>query len=324
MKDSVRKPRLLLLDEADASLHPSMIQSLLNVTQTILFAEHGVKVILATHSPTTVALAPESALYSLSRMGTPRLRKVSREKALSQLTVGIPTLSIRVEDRRQIFVESEKDEARFDGVYLALKPYLLDHPFTLHFIASGSGGAGSCDAVIQFVRTLREKGNSSVYGVIDRDSRNAAPPFISYMPGRYSIENYILDPVVLGAFLLRSKLVSNSDVGIPDGTKYFEVDGSHAQKLVDYVYGRIEGQLVGESNLASVIYAGNFTAQVAMKYLDTQGHALEDVVKATFLPLKQHRDLPLEICRTVISEMPHLVPHEFIDLFGTLAGNTPP
>lgn len=322
MKDSVRKPKLLLLDEADASLHPSMIQSLLNVTQKVLCVEHGVRIILATHSPTTVALAPESALYSLSRTGEPRLNRVSREKALSQLTVGIPTLSVRVEDRRQVFVESEKDEARFDAIYLSIKSRLSDCPFTLHFIASGSGGAGSCDAVIQLVRTLRQKGNGSVYGVIDRDTRKASPQHVHFLPGRYSIENYILDPLVLGAFLLRSRIITAVELGLPVETKYFEIVGSHAQSVIDFVYGRVSNQLAGDKTPTQITYLGGFAAQLGVDYLETQGHTLEALLKAAFPALNQFRDLPLEICRTIMNEMTHLIPNDFVNLFTTLATPT--
>ena len=56
-----RFPRLLLLDEIDAPLHPSMVVSLLNTIQSVLVGDKGISVILTTHSPSTVALAPEDS-----------------------------------------------------------------------------------------------------------------------------------------------------------------------------------------------------------------------------------------------------------------------
>ena len=41
LNNSVKRPKLLLLDEADASLHPEMIRSLLHVADTILRQQHG-------------------------------------------------------------------------------------------------------------------------------------------------------------------------------------------------------------------------------------------------------------------------------------------
>ncbi|WP_335177584.1 AAA family ATPase [Nostoc sp.] len=58
-------PKILLFDEIDAPLHPSMTQSLLRTIQEILINQHNIKVILTTHSPSTVALAPGSSLYAM-------------------------------------------------------------------------------------------------------------------------------------------------------------------------------------------------------------------------------------------------------------------
>lgn len=84
-------PDVLLLDEIDASLHPSMINSLLEVIQEI-FLQKGVKVILVTHSPTTVALAPEESIYVMNRQGLDRIEKKTKEEALEILTEGFMTL----------------------------------------------------------------------------------------------------------------------------------------------------------------------------------------------------------------------------------------
>src|SRR5690242_1820462 len=108
--EAVELPKVLLLDEPDATLHPAMIQSLLRVLDHIFCQRYGVKVMLVTHAPTTVALAPEESIYTMRRKGAPRVRSVSRDEALSSLLVGVPRLSIRNEHRRQVFVESENDE----------------------------------------------------------------------------------------------------------------------------------------------------------------------------------------------------------------------
>jgi predicted ATPase len=84
-------PDLLLLDEVDASLHPSMMKNMLEVIERI-FLSHGVKVILVTHSPTTLALAPESSVYVMNRAGPARIEKKSRRDALSILTQGFATI----------------------------------------------------------------------------------------------------------------------------------------------------------------------------------------------------------------------------------------
>lgn len=84
-------PDVLLLDELDASLHPSMIKNMLEVIQSV-FLLNNVKVILVTHSPTTIALCPEESIYVMNREGNNRIEKKDRSSALSILTEGFATL----------------------------------------------------------------------------------------------------------------------------------------------------------------------------------------------------------------------------------------
>lgn len=84
-------PDLLLLDEVDASLHPSMMKNMLGVIERI-FLLQGVKVILITHSPTTLALAPEESVYVMHRSGINRIEKKTKQEALSILTQGFATI----------------------------------------------------------------------------------------------------------------------------------------------------------------------------------------------------------------------------------------
>lgn len=84
-------PRVLLLDEVDASLHPSMTKSLLNVINNIFVEKYKMKVILATHSPTTVALADEGQVYFITKDPT-KIKSQSKSDALNILTEGYITL----------------------------------------------------------------------------------------------------------------------------------------------------------------------------------------------------------------------------------------
>ena len=85
-------PKLLLLDEVDASLHPSMIQNLLYAIHEVFISEHNMKVILASHSPTTIALSEEKWVYLVNKEGPNRIKKYSRKEALKSLTEGFITL----------------------------------------------------------------------------------------------------------------------------------------------------------------------------------------------------------------------------------------
>ena len=72
-------PDILLLDEVDASLHPSMLKNMLGVIDNI-FLKQGVKVILVTHSPTTIAPAPEQSVFIMNRSGQNRIEKKTKQE----------------------------------------------------------------------------------------------------------------------------------------------------------------------------------------------------------------------------------------------------
>ena len=86
-------PRVLLLDEVDSSLHPSMINRLLNVFQNLFIKEQGFKIIMATHSPTTVALSPDESIYILEKNHNQIIKKEIKSNAIKILTEGIATLN---------------------------------------------------------------------------------------------------------------------------------------------------------------------------------------------------------------------------------------
>jgi predicted ATP-binding protein involved in virulence len=132
----VEYPKVLLFDEIDASLHPSMTQSLLRTIQEVLIDRKGIKVILATHSPSTVALAPEEALFVMNKNEQRRLQKTTKDKALAILTAGVPTLSIDYENRRQVFVESQYDVEFYEQIYKKIRDKLIPE-ISLNFISSG-------------------------------------------------------------------------------------------------------------------------------------------------------------------------------------------
>ncbi len=87
-----RQPRLVLLDEIDALLHPSMISALIAGLKN-LFVNNGTRVIMATHSVTTVSMLDEGETYGVSRIGNAvSVQPVSRSEAVSQLSEGLATI----------------------------------------------------------------------------------------------------------------------------------------------------------------------------------------------------------------------------------------
>ena len=108
-------PALLLLDEVDAMLHPSMVGALLSCLKE-LYVRHGTKVIMASHCPATVALLEEGEIFRVSRDGgTVRIRPVTRVEAVEELSDGIATLDtglrIATADEKPVTIVTEGQNA---------------------------------------------------------------------------------------------------------------------------------------------------------------------------------------------------------------------
>ena len=90
-------PKLVLLDELDIVLHPSMISALISGLKT-LFVEKGTPVIMATHSVTTVAMAEEGEIYRVIRSNNEiELKPATKSEAVSELSEGIATIDTGLE-----------------------------------------------------------------------------------------------------------------------------------------------------------------------------------------------------------------------------------
>lgn len=312
---SLQKPKVLLLDEADASLHPSMIANLLKVIREVFVESNDIKVILATHSPTTVALADESSLYTMQKSGIKRLKKSSRDEALRKLTVGIPTLSIKNQDRRQVIVESTVDETIYTVLYSLLQQE-LNKTRSLAFIASGAGGSGNREQVTRLVGLLRANGNDQVVGIVDRDDKKSSPKYIEFSSERYSLENHILDPLAIGLFLFRERHVSLAEMGLNDNFKYSSPTKEDAQKIADYVTAKIKTSSDNASRVEIKYVGKNFNIKVDEWYLNCNGHELEKRLKESFKPLKAYRnDLLFQVCDRVFRDNKDTIPKAVYELF---------
>ena len=86
------QPGLLLLDEVDAVLHPSMISALIAGLRE-QFVDNGTAVIMATHSVTTASLVDEVAIFRVSRSGgRVKVFRVTKSEAVAELSEGLATI----------------------------------------------------------------------------------------------------------------------------------------------------------------------------------------------------------------------------------------
>lgn len=311
MKEAIELPRLLLLDEADASLHPSMVKSLLTVVEEIFVKQYSVNVILTTHSPSTVALAPPSSLHVMSR-STPRLRKATTDEALRHLTVGISSLSVRMEDRHQVFVESEYDQGIYQDVFVAVRSYLATSR-SAEFIAVGKRQVGGgADAVKRIVKELRSAGVITVHGVVDRDQRQGSPANVHYVQDRHSVENLAFDPLILGAFLIRERVVEPAELQLPNALRHFDLNAMHAQNIANALTDKLG--FVGATTPCT--YIGDFSCDIADPFLSLRGHDLEEQITERFPKLRSYKTgLKRIVIQRAAMDVPHFVPRSLLALF---------
>ena len=87
-----RLPNLVLLDELDAVLHPSMIYALI-VGLKDLFVNNGTRVVMATHSVTTVSLLEDGEIFRVARNGgVVDVQPVLKGEAVHELSEGLATI----------------------------------------------------------------------------------------------------------------------------------------------------------------------------------------------------------------------------------------
>ena len=87
-----RRPRLLLLDEVDAMLHPSMVVALVSAL-TSLFVDQGTSVLMTTHSCSTAAVLADDEMFRVTRDGGQvTVQAASKQDAVFELSDGVATL----------------------------------------------------------------------------------------------------------------------------------------------------------------------------------------------------------------------------------------
>lgn len=238
-------PKILLLDEPDAHLHPSMSQQFLNVIKNVLVDKFGVQVIMTTHSPSTVILAPIESIFEMSRT-EPRIKKsTSKNNSVSLLTSGLIYVG---EGTKYFLVEDNDDVTFYSFIYNQLtteKHINADIP--LVFIpASTKDKSGGKDAVQNWVKKLQNSGlENIVQGLIDADYGNEISNGI-YKINRYSIENYLIDPIIVyGALLDKEKNEKIDGIQLELGEEYKLklMSNIELQKIADSIINSVETEL---------------------------------------------------------------------------------
>lgn len=313
------RPNILLLDEPDASLHPEYSKILINAIRESIVETAGVKTIITTHNPTTVALANDNEIYQMDKeLGYPK--KITKEAALNLLTKDLDNLRVSVENRRQVFVESSNDVGYYEKIFRLLDKEFLTRPV---FLAPHNRDGSNCADVINIVKQLRSIGNDLVYGLVDYDNKNVDSEYV-YILGknqRYAIDNYIFDPIFVAFLLIREGIINTANIEI--GSYSFSTLRSllpaDLQKLIDYIVSELD--LFSDDKIICKTQNG-YEYLLSRNYLMIQGHELESKIMNKWPALnsikrgqQQENVMKNFILDRIISEYPEYISMDFISTF---------
>ncbi len=318
-EDSMR-PDILLLDEPDAALHPEFSRVLLKSINESIVQKAGVKVVISTHSPTTVALSEESWLYQMEYGQYPH--KVTKKQALNILLKDLEPLRVSVENRRQVFVESRNDVGYYENIYPLLPKNGVIVP---QFLPACTKIGSNCQDVIEIVKALHDRGNDLVYGIIDYDNHNSNEDniFVLGEGNRYAIDNYVLDPLYVALLLIRDKKDTFEDV--EQNIKFSSLHNAPdalLQGIINSVCSKLG--FVATDEVSYEVLCGK-TFNVKKEYFTIQGHELEEKIMNRWSQLnsvkrgrKEENVFKDYIIENVISEYPEFLSVDLMKTFEKL------
>ncbi len=314
-------PKLLLLDEPDAHLHPSMSKQFLDVIKNILVDKYGVQVIMTTHSPSTVILAPDDAIYEMA-FDKPRIRKSSSKSHLiSLLTSGLVLVN---EGAKYLLVEDEADKIFYSHIFNEfVAAGAVDSEVPLIFIpASTRTSSGGKNVVAGWVKKLRESGLVGILnGLIDGDNGNPISEGI-YKIDRYCIENYLADPIVVYAALLDLEMappVAGIPLSLGQEHKLALMSNTQLQAIADTILSKVQSRMASfftdfdaslENSRREVEFIGDKKLSYPIWVLNRTGKKLvNELYPAAFSP-KVKRDTLFRALKRV-----NLLPLDLRDKF---------
>lgn len=317
-KSDYDKPELLLLDEPDAALHPSMTQKMVQIIKHHIVYKSKIPTIITTHSPTTVIASDGIAIYQMTR-GNSIPEKVSTQKAIELLSGEIPFLKISNDKRRQVFVESKYDVQYYEQLLnILIRVEKIDsEPI---FLTARSSNGSNCTDVIELVSNLYKNGNDQVYGIIDWDKKNKSNERIIVLGEneRYSIENYLLDPLLIGLLLIRERKINITDFDISSFCTYSEANkmtSVDAQNIIDKVLSDLN---LNYGNKVKYSLYNGWDLEISEEFNLYQGHDLEKLYKSKYPSLKSYHkenSLKIDIIDKIINDYPQYSPSK---IFGTI------
>ncbi len=317
------RAEILVLDEPDAPMHPSMSKLMLEILNEDIAQKHGIPVLLSTHSPTTIACANPKSIYSISKENK-EPKKCSLEDTMSVLAYSIPTLIVSMENRRQVFVEHGYDVLYLESL-LKILSKVTEFDVLPQFLPPHQHNGSNCSDVIKIVTLLRDLGNSQVYGLVDWDGSNSESDYIKVLGGerRYAIENYVFEPHILALYLIKKGFVTPEILGLTEISSYLDL----CRNLTDTTLQQLVNLIEGHMNFSSkpndrreVELINGMKLNISKIFLEMRGHDLEVFVKSKWPKLNSVRGngdhvLKLDIISIVCNDFPELLSIDILNTF---------
>ncbi len=315
--NNVEKPEMLLIDEPDVGLHPSMSKKMVDILNKDIVKKSNIPTVITSHSPTTVIASEGISIYQLER-GNSIPSKIDIQAAVETLSRDVPFLKISTDKRRQVFVESKYDVQYYELItnILARKEALPAEPI---FIPARTSTGSNCTDVINVVNSLYDNGNEQIYGIIDWDKENNSTERVLVLgeSERYNIESYLLDPLLMGLLFIRKAEFKFKDFCISSFSTYVEAGGLKkidAQKIIDKILYDLN--LPSNNSCKYKLYNG-WELSISSSYNNYQGHELEKLYKEKYPFLnayKREYELKEDVIKKVISDYPQYSPVEIFNI----------
>lgn len=310
-------PKVLLIDEPDAFLHPKMVLKMYKALDSFKTNFNSI-VAISTHSPTTVALAPQEQIYLVENN---TISTMEKDGAIAELLDGITQISLNPKNRRQVFVESQYDADVYQAIFskISFQSKIIDPKISLNFVSSGPkmpedqlkgkvkqifnikneellnefvksiNGVGSCVQVIGQIEALDQNGNETVRGIIDWDIKNNPKSNISVLAYdyAYSIENITLDPICILLLLHLEQPTSftvESICGESIDWQKWLLNDKLLQSSIDQFILKVLKQV--NSKDSKLEYMSGKILLTDSKYLKMNGHKLEQLIKEAYPELR--------------------------------------
>jgi hypothetical protein len=276
---------------------------------------------MTTHSPSTVILAPDDAIYEMA-FDKPRIRKSSSKSHLvSLLTSGLVLVN---EGAKYLLVEDEADKIFYSHIFNEfVAAGTVDSEVPLIFIpASTRTSSGGKNVVAGWVKKLRESGLVGILnGLIDGDNGNPISEGI-YKIDRYCIENYLADPIVVYAALLDLEIpppVAGITLSLGQEHKLALMSNTQLQAIADTILSTVQSRMASfftdfdaslENTRKEVEFVGDKKLSYPSWLLDRTGKKLVNEVYPAALSPKINRDTLFRALKRV-----NLLPLDLRDKF---------